>query len=804
MATQDFEKLGAFYLGRAYDLGRAKLAEELVLYDSKDLTTHGVCVGMTGSGKTGLCLTLLEEAAIDGIPVLAIDPKGDIANLLLSFPELRAADFAPWLDQGEVEGQGTTREELAEQTAGAWREGLLQWGQDGARIARFRAACELAIYTPGSQAGLPLSLLRSFAAPAPSVLDDAEALREKIQSTVSGLLGLIGVEADPLKSREHILLSQILHGAWGGGHSLDLAGLIQAVQKPPFERVGVFELESFFPSKERFELALALNNLLASPAGMALSQGEPLDIPRLLYGPSGKPRISILSIAHLSDAQRMFFVATLLGEVIAWMRAQGGTSSLRAILYMDEIFGYFPPTAVPPSKPPMLTLLKQARAFGLGILLATQNPVDLDYKGLSNCGTWFIGRLQTERDKDRVLDGLEGASAAAGHAFDRQTMDRVLSGLQTRVFLMNNVHESGPVVFQTRWTMSFLRGPIARDEIKRLMDPLRGAEPSRTGSPLGASQVLAQAAAAPAARAAGAHRPVLPPDVRELFWPVLASPDTAALYRPSLLAHAKVHYANAKAGVDYWEKLPLLIPLTAAGEPELEQASPMHDEVVARFASEPAAGVPLAETPATLTRDGKYADWKKAIATFLYQHRRIVLYSCRAMKLKSTAGEDLAAFRARVDLAAREARDGKIEALRKKYTPKVDALRARIARGRAAVAREQEQVAQATMGAAISFGAGLLGAFTGRRVVSAGNVGRAGAAARSSARVSKEKRDAAMAADSLVELEAKLAALESEFTGELQAIGSAFDPQALIVEEVPIAPRKADIAVDAIACAWMP
>jgi hypothetical protein len=802
MATEDFEKLGAFYLGRAYDLGRAKLGDELVLYDSKDLTTHGVCLGMTGSGKTGLCLTLLEEAAIDGIPVVAIDPKGDIANLLLSFPELRAADFAPWIDQGEVERRGTTRDQLAEETAARWREGLSQWGQDGARIARFRAACDLAIYTPGSQAGLPLSLLRSFAAPPPGVLDDAEALREKIQSSVSGLLGLIGVEADPLKSREHILLSQILHGAWGAGQSLDLAGLIGAVQKPPFERVGVFELESFFPSKERFELALALNNLLASPAGMALSQGEPLDIPRLLYGPSGKPRISILSIAHLSDAQRMFFVATLLGEIIAWMRAQGGTSSLRAILYMDEIFGYFPPTAVPPSKPPMLTLLKQARAFGLGILLATQNPVDLDYKGLSNCGTWFIGRLQTERDKGRVLDGLEGASAAAGHSFDRQTMDRVLSGLETRVFLMNNVHESGPVVFQTRWTMSFLRGPIAREEIKGLMDPLRGTASNRAGGASGPTPASPQAPAVSPARA-GAHRPVLPPDVRELFWPALSGGDTAA-YRPALLAHTKVHYANAKAGVDYWEKLSLLVPLTPAGEPDLEQASPMQDEVVARFAAEPAAGVPFAEAPASLTRAAKFDGWKKAIATFLYQHRRIMLYACRAMKLKSTAGEDLAAFRARLDLSAREARDAKVEALRKKYAPKVDAVRARIARGRAAVAREQEQVAQANVGAAFSFGAGLLGAFTGRRPISASNVARAQAAVRGVQRASKEKKEVAVAADALAELEAKLAALEGEFTGELQRIAGSLGPEALAVEEIPIAPRKADIAIDAIACAWMP
>ncbi|MCA9086899.1 MAG: ATP-binding protein, partial [Planctomycetaceae bacterium] len=209
---------------------------------------------------------------------------------------------------------------------------------------------------------------------------------------------------------------------------------------PPFDRIGVIGLENFYPQADRFQLAMLLNNLLASPGFSSWMEGESLDIQKMLYSPDGKPRFTILSIAHLSEAERMFFVTIFLNEVVSWMRAQSGTSSLRAILYMDEVFGYFPPTANPPSKTPMLTLLKQARAFGLGVVLATQNPVDLDYKGLSNAGTWFIGRLQTERDKARVLDGLEGASAAAGHAFDRRQMEVILSGLGSRVFLLNNVH----------------------------------------------------------------------------------------------------------------------------------------------------------------------------------------------------------------------------------------------------------------------------------------------------------------------------------------------------------------------------
>ncbi len=510
---QDYEKLGVFYLGRRWDPKTRKTLGELLLYDSKDLTTHGVCVGMTGSGKTGLCIGLLEEAAIDGIPALAIDPKGDLANLALTFPSLAPADFLPWVDEEEAKKQGVTPQQLAEKTAATWKQGLADWDEDGARIARFREACEVAIYTPGSKAGRPLALLRAFTAPPQAVLDDDEALRARVQGAVSGLLALAGIDSDPMQGREHILLSQLVQRAWSAGQDLDLAGVIQGVQRPPFDKVGVLDLESFYPAKDRGGLALALNNVLASPGAAAWAEGEPLDIQKLLWTPAGKPRIAVLSIAHLSDAQRMFFVTTLLSEVLAWMRTQSGTGSLRALVYMDEIFGYFPPSAAPPSKLPMLTLLKQARAFGVGVLLATQNPVDLDYKGLANAGTWFIGRLQTERDKLRVLDGLQGAMDAASHAFDRQAMDRLLSGLGSRVFLLNNVHEDVPEVFQTRWTLSYLRGPLDKEQIKLLSAGQRGDVMA------GGSAVGAPAKAPNAGGTASARRPVLPPGVAEGFLP---------------------------------------------------------------------------------------------------------------------------------------------------------------------------------------------------------------------------------------------------------------------------------------------
>ena len=547
---QDYEKLGVFYLGRRWDPKARKTLPELLLYDSKDLTTHGVCVGMTGSGKTGLCIGLLEEAAIDGIPALAIDPKGDLANLALTFPALAPADFLPWVDPEEAKKEGLSPEQLAEKTAATWKKGLADWDQDGARIVRFREACEVAIYTPASRAGRPLALLRALTAPPQAVLEDEEALRARIQGEVSGLLALAGIESDPMQGREHILLSQLVQRAWAAGKDLDLGGLIQGVQRPPFDKVGVLDLESFFPAKDRAGLALALNNVLASPGAAAWAEGEPLDIQKLLWTPTGKPRIAVLSIAHLSDAQRMFFVTTLLSEVLAWMRTQSGTSSLRALLYMDEIFGYFPPSAAPPSKLPMLTLLKQARAFGVGVLLATQNPVDLDYKGLANAGTWFIGRLQTERDKLRVLDGLQGAMDAASHAFDRQEMDRVLSGLGSRVFLLNNVHEDAPELFQTRWTLSYLRGPLDREQIKLLTAGQGGARAASAGS--------SEAPASPAPKAS--VRPVLPSGITEGFLP--ATPGSGALsYRAAVLGQARLHYVDKKAAVDTWQSVALLAPV---------------------------------------------------------------------------------------------------------------------------------------------------------------------------------------------------------------------------------------------------
>ncbi len=609
-----YEKLGAFYLGRPFDLQRGEAAPTPLLYDSRDLLTHAVCVGMTGSGKTGLLISLLEEAAIDKIPAIVIDPKGDLANLLLTFPELRPADFSPWIDPDAAARAGLTPEDFASREATTWREGLARWGQGGERIARLREAADFAIYTPGSEAGLPVSILSSLEAPSPEALADGDLLRDRVSTLASSLLALLDVESDPIRGREHILLSTILDATWRQGKGLDLAGLIQQIQKPPVERIGVMDLESFYPAKERFELAMAVNNLLGSPGFAAWLQGEPLDVDRLLYTTSGKPRVAIFSIAHLSDKERMFFVSLLLNQTLGWMRSRPGTSSLRAIVCMDEVFGYMPPVAEPPSKKPLLTLLKQARAFGVGLVLATQNPVDLDYKGLSNVGTWFLGRLQTERDKQRLMDGLEGATS--GGKFDRQRIEQILSSLGNRVFLLHNVHEDEPEVFQTRWALSYLRGPLTRPEIKRLTDPQKQAP---TAARITSQTATTPAAAAQETKPAGDGfadaPPVLPPEIPQRFLPATS---TSTVYEPCLYAAATVHYVEPKQGIDHTEDLHLVTPIPE-GEVDWYGAEPV-DAEKEDLDAEPRPGARFAPLPAAAARARSYDGWRKDLEECAVPH----------------------------------------------------------------------------------------------------------------------------------------------------------------------------------------
>jgi hypothetical protein len=802
--VDSYEKLGAFYLGRAYDLAEKQGREgELLLYDSKDLVTHAVCVGMTGSGKTGLCIGLLEEAAIDGIPAIVIDPKGDLPNLLLTFPELRPEDFTPWVNEDDARKKELSVAEYGAQQAELWQKGLAGWGQSGERIRRLRDSADFAVYTPGSTAGLPVSILSSFAAPPQALAEDREVLGDRIATTVTSLLGLLGMDADPIQSREHILLSTILDAAWRAGHDLDLAALIGAIQTPTVNKVGVLDLETFYPAGERFKLAMALNNLLAAPGFAAWMEGEPLEIDRMLYTPEGKPRIAIFSIAHLGDAERMFFVSLLLNQVLGWMRGQSGTTSLRAILYMDEIFGYFPPVANPPSKSPLLTLLKQGRAYGVGVVLATQNPVDLDYKGLSNTGSWFIGRLQTERDKARVLEGLEGVAAGGDMRFDRRAMEETLAGLGKRVFLLNNVHEDEPVVFETRWVMSYLRGPLTRDQIKVLMDPRRAEAAVRTEAAVAGSGVAAVRAAPAAARS---EQPMLGPSIPQHFVPLRgsAAPGHELVYEPMVLAAGRVLFTDRKTKLETSEELVTLTPLSTAAV-ALDWADTLEVDVdLGDLEEGPEAAARFGEVPGAATKQANYTAWKKEFKDWLYRNRTLELYKSPLLKEYSQPGESEHDFRLRLSQEAREARDEALDKLRKKYAPKLATLQERIRRAEQAVAREAEQAKEAKLQTAISVGATLLGAMLGRKAVGRSSVGRATTAARGVGRSMKQAQDVERARATVQANQQRLADLETEFEAETEAIRDRYDPALEDLETVIVRPKKKDIAVKLVALAWAP
>ncbi|MCU0640146.1 MAG: ATP-binding protein [Candidatus Krumholzibacteria bacterium] len=791
---QDFEQLGAFYLGREFDPGSGNTTDNLLLYDARDLTTHGVIVGMTGSGKTGLALALLEEAAIDGIPSIAIDPKGDLGNLLLAFPDLRPEDFRPWVDEAEAVRNGLSPDEFAARTAETWAKGLAGSGQDGARIRRFRDAVDLSIYTPGDTSGRPLQILRSFAAPSAGIMQDATALRDRIMSAVSGLLELLGVRADPVQSREHILLSTILDRAWRAGRNLDIEALINEIMKPPFEKIGVFDIESFYPAKERFGLAMAMNNLIASPGFSAWMEGEPMDVQRLLYTPEGRPRVSIISIAHLSEPERMFFVTMLLNEILAWVRSQSGTGSLRALLYMDEIFGYFPPTANPPSKTPMLTLLKQARAYGFGVLLSTQNPVDLDYKGLANAGTWWIGRLQTERDKMRVLEGLEGAASAAGAAFDRDGMEKTLAGLGNRVFLMRNVHDDAPVIFSTRWVMSFMRGPMTLPQIRKAMSLSQPAD-----APAAAS--AHETFSAPSA-GSGTARPVLPPGIQEYFLRP-SSPAADIVFRAGVAGAGKLHFVDAKAGVDTWITSAFLAPLGEDGFADWEAARPIA-EPERSLDRQPVSGAAFGEVPAAALRRQSADQWSRTLVSHMYQNVALDLFACPALKLFSKPGETEGDFTARLSQALRERRDDEVEKLKSKYAARFQTLTDRVRTAQERVEREKSQAAQQKFSAALGAGATILGALMGRRAISAGTVERASTTMRRAGRIGKEQADVKRAGDSLEDLKLRLAEMERQFAEEAEAMRGRFDPAAVEVEKKHVRPRKTDIAIGTIGLCWTP
>lgn len=789
----DYEKLGSFYLGRPYDLESKSMAEELVMYDSKDLVTHGVVLGMTGSGKTGLCLALLEEAAMDHIPAIIIDPKGDIANLLLTFPQMSAEEFLPWINEDDAAKKGVSTAEFASSTASLWRKGLADWGQPLERVQQFRDRVDINVFTPGSKAGIPVSILSSLSVPPLEILDDGELLGERIESTVASLLSLIGISNDNGQSPEAVLLAAIFQHAWNAGHDITLENLIRLIQKPAFDKVGVMDLESFFAQKDRQALALKFNNLLASPGFSSWLEGAPLDIASMLTAPDGKPRLSIFSIAHLGDEERMFFVSLLLNQMLGWMRVQSGTSSLRALLYMDEIFGYLPPSANPPSKRPLMTLLKQSRAFGLGCLLATQNPVDLDYKALSNIGSWFLGRLQTERDKMRVLDGLEGAAGSQNAKFDRKKMEMLLSGLGNRVFLMNNVHDDGPEVFHVRWVMSYLRGPLTRSQIKTLMDPKRAAweKPAPALHPM----------ALPSAHAtAPKNHPVVGAGVVEHFAVTLGEA-TGACYHPYLLRAGKVHFESKKAGISSSREVVTAHPI---GKQGIDWEHPVETlPRVPSLASAAETGVGFADLPGYAMNKEAYAQAAKDFSEQLYRDQRGDVMHCASLQMYAKWEESETDFRARLTLQSREARDAAVEKLRAAMAKKLQAVQSRLQTAESQLAKQQAEATSAKMQAGMSLLTGVLGSLFGSKR-GMGSLTRGKSVLSSATGAYKQGRDVNAAESKIALIREELAAIERETQEEINRISANYDPAALPITRESIKPARTDVKVELVALLWLP
>ncbi|MGE5123403.1 MAG: helicase HerA domain-containing protein [Acidobacteriaceae bacterium] len=825
------ETNGKFYLGRIFDPQQTKTSEQPLLYEPADLTTHAVVVGMTGSGKTGLCIDLLEEAALNHIPALMIDPKGDITNTLLHFPDLLPQDFQPWVNPDQARRAGKTIEQAAADAAQLWRQGITDWGMDPSRLLALKGSAQFAVFTPGSDAGLPINILASLKAPTMPWESNKETLREKISGTVTALLGLVGMQdVDPVRSREHILLSNIFENAWSQGKDLDLGELILQAQSPPFQKLGVFDVNTFFPEKDRFALAMLLNNILAAPAFQVWIEGQPLDIPSLLYTPDGKPRHSVFYIAHLSDSERMFFITLLYSAVETWMRAQTGTTTLRALVYFDEIFGYLPPVANPPSKQPMLRMLKQARAFGVGQVLVTQNPVDVDYKALSNAGTWMIGKLQTDQDKQRLLDGLESAMAGS---LDRSEYDRLISTLGKRVFLVHNVNAKGPALFQTRWAMNYLTGPLTRNQIPDLnqlagaawapsMPFAPAAQPGAVGGQafgMGSQQpTVERAPASPGAKMESAGfsstRPTIPAGIDEYFLPnnlTFTQAFKAAgrefpgeafsqglIYRPVILCQANARLFNLKykldidayktalvenpdrRGVVRWENylIDRIAPANLDPAPDPQ----------ARFAG---LEVPLNDLRLMNALQKDFVDWT-------YRSTQVSVRANEALKLYAGPETTEADFLAQCSQAARQMQAAEAKKASASFDGKLRTLQDKLEREQRELKQDQAELS----GRKLEEGANV--AETVASLFGIGRKRRISSTLTKRRLTSQAKSDVEESEQAIKDYQDEIKEIEIDREKALQAVNEKWAEVANQITQIPITVQKKDVLLDFFGVAWMP
>jgi len=812
-----------FYLGREYDPLKQTVTEKEISYDPADLTTHAVVTGMTGSGKTGLCIVLLEEAALQGIPAIIIDPKGDLTNLLLHFPNLAPQDFQPWIDPDIARRAGKTPEDIATDASNSWRNGLKEWGIPQERILALKNAAQFAIFTPGSDAGIPVSVLSSLAAPEISWQENREVLREKITSTVTALLGLVGYnDIDPLRSREHILLANIFEAAWSQGKDVELAELILQTQTPPFEKLGAFPVETFFPAKDRMELAMVLNNILAAPAFETWREGQSLNIGSMLYTADNRPRHNIFYLAHLSDPERMFFITLLLSAVETWMRTQSGSASLRALLYMDEIFGYLPPLRNPPSKLPLLRMLKNARAFGLGLLLATQNPVDVDYKALSNAGTWFIGKLQTEQDKNRLLDGLE--SAAGG--ISRIVFDKLISSLGKRVFVLHNIHAKQPELLQTRSTLNFLAGPITRN---RIGDLNKLANVEAVSSPLGTNQTHPTIAPLmepiptqritsqpPTAKIqTSSTKPPIPAWIREYFLPQNYSLPEAfsaaqqtmpaevmidgVIYRPILLASAEVHILDRKHGVDSELTRAALVKTPDKRGAVRWEDHPLSASVLDSIDTSPVASARFSSIDAPLNDVKLMTALQKDFTDWVFRNSSVKARVNQALKVFAGPDVSQAEFMKACAEAARDARDAEIAKKTATLDRQLKTLEDKLAREERELREDETELSHRKVEEAGTHLENLTGLFGGRRKTS-----RLSSSLTKRRMTEQAKADVEESIDAIEQFKQQIADAEKRREETIAEINDRWGGVVNEITEVTIAPKKTDVFVKLFGVAWMP
>jgi hypothetical protein len=780
-------------VGPALDAAGKPTADRVSI-GSSDLTTHGVVVGMTGSGKTGLAVVLLEEALSAGIPALILDPKGDMGNLDLVFPDLLPASFRPWVSEVEAEATGMTPDAYAEKVAGDWRSGLETAGIGPERLQALRAAVDVTVYTPGSSAGVGLNVIGSLGAPDLSWETEAETLRDEIQGTITSLLGLIGIEADPLASREHVLLSNLIENAWRAGRDLDLGALIGEIQTPPLRKLGVFDLEQFFPQKERTELAFRFNALVASPTFAAWGDGAPLDPHSLLFHPDGRPRCAIVYLAHLSDAERQFVVTLVFSKLVTWMRTQGGTPDLRALAYMDEVYGYLPPTAEPPSKKPILTILKQGRAFGLGLVLSTQNPVDVDYKAMANAGTWLVGRLQTENDKARVLEGLRSAAGTA----DVAALDTAIGGLGKRQFLLVSAKASAPKLLATRWAMSYLRGPLTKEDLARLPSRLRSPAPATPPPPVEspASATAAPPDGTPVAPAVASGVSVAFVDPAAPWAASVGAVPGGTRLVAALAFRCSLRYDDAKAGLDELQEWEAIVPLDGAFDPDASIEVDYDDR---DLRSDAPTGAVYALPDVALEQASFYRDATNRLEQQLVARRALEVQRNAALALWSRPGETPEAFAERCAAAADDAADAETAKLRDRLDTKRERLEnaLRTAQQRIEQSRAEESARKQQQ---LIAGAGqLLGALLGGRSSTRGlsKIGGAFAGSSAKARARTAEAKAADVTDDLAELEQELA-------DEIAEIQERWDEAASAIETVPIRLEAADVKVTDTRLVWIP